>query len=74
MPSPSRTVRKSVAVCRRMGMTRDDALSVVIVCCNTVITRSQGIRGANSTWAAEVRDEAMRCLSAPSGGNISDWR
>lgn len=74
MPSPTRTVRKSVAVCLRMGMSRDDALSVVIVCCNAVIARSQGIRGANSAWASAVREEATRCLNGPPAGDINAWR
>jgi hypothetical protein len=73
MPSPARTVRRSVGICQRMGMSRTDALTVVIACCNAVIARSQLIPGTDCTWAAEVRSEAEQCLYTRPTLTLRDW-
>lgn len=63
LPSPRRTVRRGVAVCRRLGYGQADALRVV-----ASVARSAGAvvtttGGCDTTWIKAVHDEAMRQLA-----------
>lgn len=63
LPSPQRTVRRGVAVCRRMGYDQADALRVVASVARSAgaVVTSMGER--DTTWIKAVHDEAMRQLA-----------
>lgn len=73
MPSPARAVRSSVAICRRMGMTREQALITVIDCCGSVLSHQDPGQARFNYWVAEIRQEAAYLLFGPKPPTIQDW-
>lgn len=74
MPSPARTVRASVTVCRRTGMNRTEALNTVIRCCNAIIAGDLTGSMPLESWIYEIRQSAQSQLYKRTPGTIEDWR
>ena len=63
MPSPARTVARSVSVCRRLGMTDAEAAIVIVLCCNIIIDAGQREPPWDCTWARDVKAAALARLN-----------
>lgn len=64
MPSPARTVTRSMSLCRRLGMTDAEAACVIILCCNVILEAARREPPWDCTWAADVKAEAVARLNA----------
>ena len=58
MPSPARTVTRSVAVLRRAGMGERAALETVAAVCGTVRCKLMASHIQNITWICQVETDA----------------
>lgn len=58
LPSPQRTIARSLRVCRRMGYTRDQAAQLVIAACQGAIMRAVELGGLEPTWLLDLHTEA----------------
>lgn len=74
MPSPRKVVRQSVAVCRRNGMTRIEALNTVIRCCDTILAADSTGSIPLEGWIYEIKQTAEKHLYRQYPGTIQDWR
>lgn len=73
MPSPTKTVRKSVGVCRRTGMSRAQALQVIISVCDAAIAAVGTESLALESWLVDVRLVAVNSQSIKTVETIRDW-
>lgn len=74
LPSPERTVRKSVGVCRRAGMNRAQSLETVVKVCDAVLSSVTGESIAMHEWIIRVRLVAITALGTDVDQTIREWR
>lgn len=67
LPSPARTVRMGVRVCKRMGLDEPTALETIMDVCASVYQRNSRDGGAGLVWLAEV-SQAARVRLRERGG------
>lgn len=60
LPSPARTVRKGVQVCRRMGLDGEQGYEMIMAVCYAAVRKIDGPGDIDVTWLAGVHEEA-RC-------------
>lgn len=74
MPSPTKVVRQSVSVCRRAGMTREQALATVVKVCDAVVISISDESISLQSWVVDVRLVAVTALGNPPADTLESWR
>lgn len=64
LPSPRRTVRRGVGVCRRMGYTDEQALRLIMSVCVAAYDATAFPGEFDLSWLAGVHEEAQCQLRA----------
>lgn len=74
MPSPEKTVRKSIGVCRRAGMNRTQALTTIVNVCEAVLASIGDESITMQEWIVRVRLVAVTALGKPDHDTLNEWR
>lgn len=58
LPSPRRTVNKGLALCRRLGLTDDQAIHMIDAACQAALDRIEAELNGYPNWIKDVQVEA----------------
>jgi hypothetical protein len=68
MPDPAKLVTRSLSVLRRAGLTKREALHMVMTCCEAVQAQDDGRPTFHWQWIEQVYRDAQRRLGPDEDG------